>query len=184
MTFPAEPNIISFPPVEKSTRVYFSAWFDSANKTYWGEWGGFKHRLWPTSPHPFLWVLCGILLTLLFFMVVFLWHSETAYPPAIELTSNERQQLRLEQPTFPKTITLRILSAEEIERRNSKAYALAVINARPCEIWIPSGQIIVANPHAKMAFWKNSYHGDVLAHEILHCLRGGWHDEADKENKQ
>lgn len=96
-------------------------------------------------------------------------------PYKVEYSESERAQPALVDKTFSAQMTLHIVSPEEITKRNASAYALSYTERQPCEIFIPTGQGIWVRPAKKEAGWVNPIEGDVLAHEILHCLRGGWH---------
>lgn len=110
---------------------------------------------------------------------------------AIELANSGRSdpapysEDQLGVPSFrdalrPMTITLRIVSQRmfEAKRPTEKTLAFTITNipGSRCEITIPvtMGEIVVY-PAERVARWVGREAGDVLAHEILHCMRGGWH---------
>lgn len=95
-----------------------------------------------------------------------------------ELTEAERAQ-PIHQAVPPIDIELRVLPIAEFmrERPTSGTVAFAYTRRRPCRIVIPEGWRIWALSERKIAFWDDRDSGNVLAHEILHCIRGSWHED-------
>lgn len=93
----------------------------------------------------------------------------------VEFSESEKAAAYLSQETSPVVMTLRILPRDEYRARHPGTDAIAYTHRAPCQIEIPAGWKILAQPKTGTAVWARSYDGDVLAHEILHCLRGGWH---------
>lgn len=81
------------------------------------------------------------------------------------------------QSTAPISMKLNIVDTQTWEKTrgdpNVAAYSQPYQNT--CVITIPEGWMIEVKPQDKEARWLNPEHGHYLAHEILHCLRGGWH---------
>ena len=93
-----------------------------------------------------------------------------------ELSDSERSQAVLYQETTPTVMTLRIVTKEEFyTTRAPNVWAVAQTYKVPCQIIVQAGAMIVAHPADAEAHWADRDDGDTLAHEILHCLRGGWH---------
>jgi hypothetical protein len=95
-----------------------------------------------------------------------------------ELTAEERTARFLRQETFPAIMTIKIVDAETFKRNNPNALAVSFTTRSPCEIDIPAGWEIVFSPQltgSNAAMWEDHRSGDIIAHEILHCLRGSWH---------
>jgi len=110
--------------------------------------------------------------------------SKYSSTPIIPLSAVESaSDVPLMQKTFPTTILIRIKPVAEIAAADKEAYAIAFPYRQPCEIWIPEGQKIIFYPKRgsnwNSARWDDSEVGDALAHELLHCLRGRWHDIGD-----
>lgn len=99
----------------------------------------------------------------------------------VELTAAERKEAVLIQQTVPMEIRLRVLSAADWERLGTgMKYPLlgySDIDRHPCEIYIPAGWEFAFVPAAGVAIWADPHNSDVLAHEILHCIRGKWHPD-------
>lgn len=102
----------------------------------------------------------------------------------LELTSEERAPGPRRQRTFQTEMRLRIASQEELELTSpvKEVIALSIIRRNPCEIMIPEGWTIEYDSSTGRARWTDRGQEDVLAHEILHCLRGAWHDDWGKIN--
>lgn len=85
----------------------------------------------------------------------------------------------LQTKTEPGDITLRILSKKDFAAAIADPEAIAFQNfdGRHCVITVPEGWQIDFVPHDAMAWWDNRDNGDSLAHEILHCMVSGWHDQ-------
>lgn len=98
-----------------------------------------------------------------------------------EFTAREKQAAVLTQPLWPLTMTLRVVSPEQFKRESPfPALAFSKPNYDPCEITIPDTWSIVvspSNPYPGSAHWKDPIDGDILAHEVLHCYRGFWHEQ-------
>jgi hypothetical protein len=77
--------------------------------------------------------------------------------------------------TVPVDIELRIMDHVEYEAAHPGTLAVSYPHRSTCRIVIPAGWSITFRPASKAAVWDNSYNGAILAHEILHCLRGSWH---------
>jgi hypothetical protein len=120
------------------------------------------------------------------------------FPSAFEepdcTTPRPRYSLSCSTTLTPKTITLRVVSKAEFnsaplvsgEADSFKPVAFTYILHKPCEIVIPEGALINSEPETGKAEWDfgdASYHlRDTLAHEILHCYAGAWHDNWWKIN--
>lgn len=104
-----------------------------------------------------------------------------------ELTSQERAAFLIHQETVPLTAILRIVPKAEFHATRSnlvKADASFYYDGHiPCTITIPDKWVIRANPSRGMAWFEdqgNDDFDDVLAHELLHCIRGAWHPDPPK----
>lgn len=64
------------------------------------------------------------------------------------------------------------------------ALAYTYIYRNPCEIVIPAGWWIDYVAPTAEARWRDTHSGDILAHEILHCLRGDWHSVYNQHRKE
>lgn len=89
-------------------------------------------------------------------------------------------------PAFPTDIHLRIVAAKDFRRSKevkmltttqdmSGVGAYTMINSNPCTIVIPDDFKIFVVAQKGDAWFDDTSTGDVIAHEILHCLYGGWH---------
>lgn len=99
-------------------------------------------------------------------------------PSAVPYTQAQLSAPYLRDETRATKIELVIEAPEKIRAVSPHAYAYAYPTTRPCRIVIPTGMQIDAAPSQAEAQWTNRSDGDVLAHEILHCLRGKWHPKA------
>lgn len=91
---------------------------------------------------------------------------------------------------YPQDIVLHILPLDVFRKqaKDPNILAFARIDVKPCEISIPDTWTISFVPTKAKAHWDfdtndrlyNSHMGDTLAHEILHCQWGDWHQEFDK----
>lgn len=95
---------------------------------------------------------------------------------------------------YPLDIKLRIVNAKEFDNSYNVAAlkinqkmegvgAYTIISNNPCEIVIPDNfeiDVIASRGYA----WFSSDTGDILAHEILHCLYGAWHQPWNKIESQ
>ena len=133
-------------------------------------------RVWPVA----LAALSGLVLGVLAGSVIQERHdarSDPAPAAVAPLTADERKTDFVVQATVPTTITLRFVSREQFDReRPPDAAGFSVISAARCTITFPAGAGIIAVPSQRQARWLDRWDGDALAHEILHCLRGAWHD--------
>jgi hypothetical protein len=116
----------------------------------------------------------GIILASIFWSIT----SFQSYSKPVEFTAEEKIGTRI-QPTFPMTFSVSIVPMEYIKKTAPGADAFTYVGTRDaeCRIYIPAGRGIVFTSLEKSAAWQNRYDGDVLAHEILHCLRGHWHND-------
>lgn len=109
------------------------------------------------------------------------WSDDKVSTAKVVLTDEERLSPVLLARTFPTTFLVRIKSIEEIKslrgEATANADALTFVTRDLCEIWLPSDQGIVFSPGKKAAHWVRGEDGDVFAHELLHCLRGAWHED-------
>ena len=109
--------------------------------------------------------------------------ERSGYVAPVELSDTERHTLYLEEMTTPRTIKLRIADEAEFKDnlgsalRSHNVAAYAQFGNDECKITIPSGWKIKFNPRSGGARWVNDDNGNILAHEILHCLRGRWHPQ-------
>lgn len=102
----------------------------------------------------------------------------------VELTPRERAAHMIRQETVPLTAILRILPKAEFEAsRNERTKGDAGFyydGHAPCVITIPDKWMIRANPKQGKAWFEdqgNDDFDDVIAHELLHCIRGDWHKD-------
>lgn len=93
----------------------------------------------------------------------------------IELSDNEKDTTLLYIPTIPIDIELRIVPRKEYDELHPRTAGISYTKRKPCRIEIPDGWNIMVSPDRKRADWINRDDGDTLAHEILHCIHGGWH---------
>jgi hypothetical protein len=81
----------------------------------------------------------------------------------------------------PGDMTLRVVPRKKFdEDAGPTSLSLAAftrINDNPCTIVIPEGWQIDAVPSRGEAHFADAYNDSVVAHEILHCLRGTWHPD-------
>lgn len=125
-------------------------------------------------------VLCGIwflagMATTGFFTI----HHRYYGPPVNPLTADERVQPMLTQRLVPMEIRLRIVPAEVFySHMDSHVGAYTRDWESPCEIVVPDSYSINYFPAQAIADWaphRMQWRGDLFLHEILHCIRGGWH---------
>ncbi len=104
-------------------------------------------------------------------------HDDAALRFPKELSDQERVQPFIRQATEPQTIVLRIIDPQQFKSEigDPRTAAFSKSYREPCEITIPAGWIIVAIPSRGIAFWADDRNAVILAHEILHCIRGSWH---------
>lgn len=77
--------------------------------------------------------------------------------------------------TVPTEIQLNIIPKKEIEKARGKdVFAYASYN-KPCKIYMPAGMKIKVHPLIKQAEWISEWEANSFAHEIIHCIRGKWH---------
>ena len=108
--------------------------------------------------------------------------ESNALPPT-PFTEEELTHQFVRQKTWPMTMTLHIVGEKEWEaiRRSPEVIGFSTWydGIGKCQIFIPEGAEIIALPQGNAghgdAMWRFSADGDLLAHEILHCLRGNWH---------
>lgn len=95
----------------------------------------------------------------------------------VQTTQAEFDRGWVEGVTDPNLVVLlRFKPAKEIEdERHAGVVAYAAINLRPCEIVLPSGITIVGDTRDQNASFVDGSYVEMIAHELLHCIRGGWH---------
>lgn len=104
-----------------------------------------------------------------------------------ELSRAEHEQRKMFQTIPPMYVYLRFESkkdwAADTHAQPSSVFSTTLGYASytldgsggPCTVVLPAGWTIVASPMwAKAQFDPDD--SAVLAHEILHCIRGAWHD--------
>lgn len=107
-------------------------------------------------------------------------------PPMTIALTNTAQSIK----AYPIDIKLRIVDAKEFNKsltvsmlkatqQMNAVGAYTLINNNPCEIILPDDFKIDVLA-SKGAAWFSSETGDTLAHEILHCLYGVWHQPWNK----
>ena len=110
--------------------------------------------------------------------------SNFSFPKLAALSCKETD--RCEFKITPNEFRLRIVSPEKFyknEEQNLLAYSFPY--KTPCEIVLPAKYLIKAEPLKGIARWSyqdinGKFTGDVgntLAHEILHCFAGNWHED-------
>ena len=73
-------------------------------------------------------------------------------------------------------IEVRFESPAEILERMPGTLAVTVVpSSGPCRVYLPTGMPIAFDPAQKRADWLMRNDANTVAHEFLHCLRGGWH---------
>lgn len=99
-----------------------------------------------------------------------------AKPP--EITADERAFGILYQETKPMDVVVHILSYEAFSQRRSSPLVVGFAHPykSPCEIFIPEGWMLKADLKSQRVRWSHEDQDDTLAHELLHCLRGSWHE--------
>lgn len=97
------------------------------------------------------------------------------FPP--ELSEEERGSSLIVQRMTPMEIRLRVLARSDFdkERPSENTVAFSYLHKNPCEIVLPEGYEIAAEPKTGTAIFASRIDASVLAHEILHCVRGAWH---------
>lgn len=105
-------------------------------------------------------------------------HTETRH--VAELAPHELASRHYSARMTPATMTLRVVEArgfatEAAEGGVPGATAFTRYRREPCEISVPEGWLIEADPQRGRARFAVRENSDSLAHEILHCLRGAWH---------
>lgn len=89
-------------------------------------------------------------------------------------TATQLSQHAIVDKTVATEIKLIVASKETIHSLDSSAFALAY-SSKPCTIYIPTNMQIIVYPSMKKAEWVDQWEGNVIAHEIMHCIRGRWH---------
>lgn len=107
------------------------------------------------------------------------WPSGTYLPN--ELTDEQKHSFGVwRQATSPMEIRLQIIPRAEYDRDNPDSGAHTFLYRWPCQIVMPDGMEIEYTAPLAQAHWRYASDGDILAHEILHCIRGGWHEVYDE----
>lgn len=89
------------------------------------------------------------------------WHNQRLTPMEIRLVIRSAENFKAD--------------ARAIAKGNIEAYALPYDS--PCSIFIPDDWVIQFNAaHARSGNFTRADNSNTLAHEILHCIRGQWHD--------
>jgi hypothetical protein len=131
----------------------------------------------------------------------------TALPPALtsdfggdlspprELTAAERVSGSLSMTLPPMDVELRLATPEQwklllgdlAESMSGATYWIGgpfYQPGRPCRVFIPAADAkVFFTPRFGRADWDwaaGSVSGKTLAHELLHCARGGWHPRWDE----
>jgi hypothetical protein len=77
------------------------------------------------------------------------------------------------------TVILHFVDPSEIKRMVAPTNSVAVTypSRHPCEVFLPTGMWLWGDeknyPYRGMFVWSRD--ADLVAHEILHCVIGGWH---------
>lgn len=102
------------------------------------------------------------------------WSVWLTSPTPIELSLEQREDknFRLEQRTIPMTVRLEI---EDEQGFDPGVIAYTMPYKRPCEIHLRAGMVIDSKPRHWWADFRDPQSGEIIAHELLHCLRGTWH---------
>lgn len=112
---------------------------------------------------------------------VFLFDDRRSAPltPFVPMTSSEISRDRFAQPlNSDATMTLSFVGPEKFaEHKDPVLYdGYSLIYRQPCEVRVlrrPEYRIYARHSTGWAKFHEDL--AEVLAHEILHCLRGGWH---------
>lgn len=137
----------------------------------------------------FLGIVAGVALTLGATSVMQTRDDLRGWNRPVGLTTAERRADRVSGARpIGLDVLVRFESPEQIAREvGSDAYAYTRVNARPCEVVFPDTWEIDAVPSSGDAWFSQIYGrqnasivvdmtiNSVVAHEILHCLRGSWH---------
>lgn len=140
-------------------------------------WTGPPNIVWMQRP-PLLLALCLFLLVyLLGSLSTLLILEQSGRHSPDKLTKEEKEVDFVLQKTFPIKMRLEIIAADQYNKDYPDTNAVSYPTISPCRILIPNNWEIEAVPSMKYAQWTNISNGNILAHEILHCLRGSWHSQ-------
>lgn len=133
-----------------------------------------------------LWVMCGAILGS--FSTIYLMREEEHGVAPVALSAQEQESKEeIVQPLIPMQIKFTFLTDEEFQDAAGRPpYSAAFTRIgsinRKCEIFMPVsiGTISfipggIYSPHFRDRFNDPDWVNMVIAHEILHCIRGFWH---------
>lgn len=149
-------------------------------------------QAFPPATAPFAWpkMLCmaiflwlnGFVIGAIFEHHIGNWISQggadfgTVTPAIHHITADQKKGELFFSVVPPIDIQLRFMPPDQIRDRSPGTYAFTYQLRTPCQIIMPSGiEIAGMTAHWPYASFVNPLEGDVLAHEILHCLHGTWH---------
>ncbi len=115
------------------------------------------------------------------------WTSPRSTHP-VELTPQERARVFGNFQMTPQSFLIHVVPRAEFEARLlrtgyeasmiKEVGAFALTYGKLCTIYLPEGFGIeyMARGAGNNARWRRVDDGDTVAHEILHCYKGSWHD--------
>lgn len=173
-------NTPSFP---ENSKVYFVAWYDRNSDSYWGQWGDQDYRLMhyrsPMIASAILLMLMVAILSATISSIVF---HESEWSDALimatpDLVKEQRRSRHTMSVPIPETsFKVRFISKERIQSERPGAIAFAVHGAERCVITFPAGVKIRYVPATQHVMFEDYKFNDTVAHEILHCVIGSWHE--------
>ena len=115
----------------------------------------------------------GVLLAFMVLAVV----DEKSSPLADRHMSAKERVTGIVLTEATNVIEVRFESSAEILARLPSARAVSMVPlSGPCRVYLPTGMPIGFDPSTKHADWLDADDANTVAHEFLHCLRGGWHE--------
>jgi len=132
----------------------------------------------------FIALVSGACLGIIF--TLFIRDKEHGVSPIHILHESISADIPMVQPLIPMNINLKILSDDEFDRVKAEkwtgAFTVVGDKHRKCEITVPvsMGNILFNpskghSPRFEDKYSEKEWGGEVLTHEILHCIIGYWH---------
>lgn len=90
------------------------------------------------------------------------------------LTEDQKtwKTVRVRVPTLD--VSLKVTKREHLAQYG-RVYGVTLLNRTPCQIIVPEGWYIDAEPARGRAWFAEPDNASTLAHELLHCIAGNWH---------
>lgn len=106
----------------------------------------------------------------------------TPFTEATPLTSAETARSNVVFDMASTTMAVHFLDADTWQQvRPPGAQGFTLNDNKHCDIYLPAADYtITATPAYGSAQWRDNTSGEILAHEMLHCLHGSWHPAWDE----